>query len=165
MLIRILTMPDIYWLAGLLEGEGCFTTQGASRMKLKLALVMNDLDIMQRAAVLLGGHVGPRQRQNPRHHQSYQIQLYGHLAAGWMMTLYLLLGERRRKRIRTLLTEWKEQPTFNKWKMRCKRGHEFDLSLRSKQADRQRLCTICRREQNRLGSIRRLDKVTATKVS
>lgn len=46
---------DIAWLAGLLEGEGCFTFCGGSTHRsARIILNMSDLDIVKRAKRLMG---------------------------------------------------------------------------------------------------------------
>lgn len=102
---------DIHWLAGLLEGEGCFSsTEGYPSIMVKMV----DRDVIERAQAILrpvvfrnGGNdvrgYGPyddtRQRQ-------YVAKIAGRRAAGWMMTLYPLMGGRRQARIRNLLAMW-----------------------------------------------------------
>lgn len=94
---------DIYWLAGLLEGEGCFSsTKGYPSIMVKMV----DRDVVERAHKILrpvefridGNEVkgyGPyddvRQRQ-------YVAKIVGRRAVGWMMTLYPLMGRRRQAR-------------------------------------------------------------------
>src|ERR1051325_8300115 len=93
---------DIYWLAGLLEGEGSFIADGRFP---KIALKMNDRDVVQRAQELL--------RPKPYRANGNAIKYYedktaipirkywfasisGRRAVGWMLTLYPLMGERRK---------------------------------------------------------------------
>ena len=45
---------DLYWLAGLLEGEGCFSSHRKSGYP-SIVLQSSDKDIVKRAALLCGG--------------------------------------------------------------------------------------------------------------
>ena len=90
---------DIIWLAGLLEGEGCFGLQ--QRKYPRITLGMTDEDIVIRAATLMKSRV-------TRCGNMYRTYLDGAYAVGWMMTLYTLLGIRRRKAIVDVIKVWKE---------------------------------------------------------
>lgn len=91
-------LQSLYYLAGLLEGEGCFTRDSKA---IRLALAMTDYDTVQRAATLLGSRVcGP---YDTGHKPSYRTTVTGKNAVAWMLTLYPLLSQRRRARIQELL--------------------------------------------------------------
>ena len=106
---HMVTSNDIYWLAGLLEGEGSFQWSGTGR-SLCVVLGMNDKDVVERASIVMAGSL-PRDytatRTGNRH---WRTAVYGARAASVMMTLYTLLGVRRRAKIRALLAEWKTRP-------------------------------------------------------
>lgn len=99
---------DLHWLAGLLEGEGCFALHHKTP---RISLDMCDRDIVERAKALLGGQGGvkcrARRHRNPRHSDIYATVVTGRRAVGWMMTLYPLLGSRRRARIRDVIARWR----------------------------------------------------------
>jgi hypothetical protein len=103
---------DIHWLAGLLEGEGCFQYR---RYKSKISkqlwypqikVEMTDLDPIAKAAKLLGNKVN-RGKLLPSGKRCYLAQVMGRRAIEWMMTLYSLMGERRRAKIKEIITAWK----------------------------------------------------------
>lgn len=98
---------DIAWLAGLVEGEGCFRLQHRS---INIMVGMTDEDVIAKAAKLLGRHylnVPPREeRCKPQFH----ITFSGRHAAAWMMTLYPFMGQRRRERIRKCIAHWMSRP-------------------------------------------------------
>lgn len=101
---------DLYWLAGLIEGEGCFSVCGNKKDGRKgvptLALGMCDLDVMERAGRLLGkAPYRPVQVFNgsKRVRDSFRIHIYGAPAVSWMRRLYPLMGHRRQARIREVL--------------------------------------------------------------
>lgn len=96
---------DIHWLAGLLEGEGSF---GYKAWSPRIGLQTTDADVVERAAVLLQREPkGPLMRDRNRKPIWY-VQVYGAEAAAWMMTLYCLLGKRRKGQIRGALERWRK---------------------------------------------------------
>ncbi len=116
---------NIYWLAGLLDGEGCFQKcSGRNKnvqTSVRIRLEMTDFDIVERAAKLLNV---PSITRRVKHHvrptkPSWYICLAGKQASSWMMTLYSLLSKRRQAKIRDLLTTWKAAPGFVKTFSTC----------------------------------------------
>lgn len=115
----MLAMKDLYWIAGLTEGEGCFRLQttkryggGDSGSSPLMAIQMNDLDVITRAHELLGasGSICKRERANNLATMpSYRTTIWGRRAAAWMMTLYPLMGRRRQKKILEVLTVWRSR--------------------------------------------------------
>ena len=104
---------DLYWLAGLLEGEGCFNMSGSKVGSARLSLNMTDLDVVERAAKLVGAEI-KYPKQYPNRKKVYRIELFSNKAAGWLMTLYPLMGERRKQAIENTLSIWKSQRSKNK---------------------------------------------------
>lgn len=105
--IEAIRIHDIAWLAGLLEGEGCFSIVGRSVV---IELQMTDKDVVEHAAQLLNTPVYVNKKK-PNRKMVWRLHLHGNRAAGWMMTLYSLMGLRRRGRIKELLTGWRLSPT------------------------------------------------------
>ena len=106
---------DIAWLAGLLEGEGCFKMQSSGGYKgsICISLQMTDKDVVQRVTALLDGTLwGPHGPYGHSKLPTYQTAIFGSKAASWMMTLFPLMGERRQGKIKELLDYWKTQPTI-----------------------------------------------------
>lgn len=101
---------ELTWLAGLLEGEGCFGRSGGTA---RVTLAMTDEDVVTRAArILRAPVVGPVQPSQKRKDGGtrkpvYSASVYGSRAAGWMMTLYTLMGSRRQAKILESLVAWK----------------------------------------------------------
>ena len=103
---------DIIYLAGLLEGEGCFRYE-SRRVGPSIVLGMTDKDVVEKAALLLGSGVVMRKLHPDKLWKPcYISKVHGRAAAGWMMTLYPLLGERRQAKIREVLTKWKLDPPY-----------------------------------------------------
>lgn len=104
----MINMKDVFWLAGLLEGEGCFKSSGNG---VSIILGMTCRDVVERAARLLGANIQrPRQSTPPGHKDMVYCQVNANAAAGWMMTLYPLMGRRRKEAIEKALTKWKTLP-------------------------------------------------------
>ncbi len=116
-------VENIYWLAGLLEGEGCFITHVITKntrngkfdyKQFQFKLQMNDRDIVERAAALIGSNPTIHKREYRFHYNKkpgYEIHINGSLAIQWMMTIYTLMGIRRREKIREIIEEWKTYKT------------------------------------------------------
>lgn len=101
-----MTTHEIYWLAGILEGEGCFTMQPTSP---RIQLKMCDEDIIIKARSLMQEDsrifIIPAEGNRKT---SYRISIHGIRAIEWMMTLYPLMGRRRKEKIREVVKIWKE---------------------------------------------------------
>lgn len=139
----MINIKDIYWLAGLLEGEGHFAFYDSPRIQ----LTMTDEDVVAKARIIIKTDnkisiYKPRQGQNK---PSYKITISGITAISWMMTLYPLMGRRRKETIRNVIKEWKLTSNRSSDSDYCKNGHplliagiDFDLMQ-----DNWRKCKIC----------------------
>ena len=105
----MITPRNIERLAGLLEGEGSFQWCGEGR-SLGIVLAMNDRDVVEWASRILSGSSVASYSNTKTNNPIWKTAVYGGKAAGWMMTLYGLLGIRRRTKIRELLAEWMTRP-------------------------------------------------------
>lgn len=98
----IVALPEdprsVAWLAGLLEGEGTFSSQSGYP---RISVQMTDQDVVERAAAILGirnVHLHEEKR-NPEWLPTHVAALTGSRAAPWMRTLRPLMGERRGREI------------------------------------------------------------------
>ena len=98
-------LKDIYWLAGLVEGEGTFAIQSSPFISLE----MIDKDVIERAAILLGSSVRMCTTR-PGKTQTWGTRLYGEDAIGIMYMLYSLMGRRRKEQITECIREWRSRP-------------------------------------------------------
>lgn len=99
---------QICWVAGLLEGEGCFQNRSDRYCSPLIQLMMTDKDVVVSAAKVLGAHKVVKCKQDTRTNKSiYRLNVYGRLSIEWMMTLYVLMGERRQAKIREILNQWR----------------------------------------------------------
>ena len=110
-----MTTAKIAWLAGLLEGEGCFYFRVRKvkgiikeyRFK-KTALITvssTDKDVIQNVSKMWNSSIYTR--RNGVNKDYYTTVVNGKQAIGWMLTIYSYLGVRRRAKIREIVTRWK----------------------------------------------------------
>ena len=104
--MRKKTLPDIppadlYWLAGLLEGEGSFLKPPpSSPASPRVAVEMTDRDVVERVGRVLGAIAQPMpDRNNPRWKPTYRALIGGERAADLMRLLHPLMGLRRQAQI------------------------------------------------------------------
>lgn len=108
----MLTDVQAAWLAGLLEGEGCFRVRhdGSKkwRPRISVTLKMSDRDVVDKAAQLLPG--SPRKvrvcedsKKNPKWSDTYECGWYGQAAEDLMVTVLPYMGQRRSAKIRECL--------------------------------------------------------------
>lgn len=107
---------DVLWLAGLLEGEGCFILQRHSNgmtptryMQIAIQLIMTDEDVVSRAASILGSPYNTPDRKTKGGKSIHRTVVHGPRAAGWMMTLLPLMGARRKAKIVEIINLWKNE--------------------------------------------------------
>lgn len=108
-----MTKTELAWVAGLLEGEGCFSkksNKGTARNVI-VSCQMTDPDVLRRLHRLAGGTFhgpypnGPRGRL-PR----YTWRVHGETARSLMADLLPLMGLRRSARIRELIKAFDAVP-------------------------------------------------------
>lgn len=112
-------MRDLAWVAGFVEGEGCFAWNGKSP---RLTVTGTDPDVMGRFASITKRRVrGPIEKGGNRK-QQYVVDVYGPVAAGWMMTLLPMLGSRRKRRAIEVLSAWRSRRVAHKQTFWIKNG-------------------------------------------
>jgi hypothetical protein len=99
---------ELYWLAGLLEGEGYFGSNSGSYPVIYLG--MTDYDVVEKVATIFEATIHTRPREAPRK-ICYVTQISGLRAAEFMKELLPLMGSRRKYRIEEVLKVY-EARTF-----------------------------------------------------
>ncbi|MBN8634368.1 MAG: hypothetical protein J0M07_03535 [Anaerolineae bacterium] len=98
---------DLFWLAGLLEGEGSFFKPMPSEPnRPRITLEMTDLDTIQRVNQLFGQnyiHVIANNTIKAHWKTSYRITFRGKRAVACMQILYPLMGIRRKWQIESAI--------------------------------------------------------------
>jgi hypothetical protein len=95
---------ETLWLAGLFEGEGCFTTR-RNRHEIRIALSMTDEDVVLKAAIAVGGpSVRVHSRKRKVHYKpTFEFELVGDRAVTFCQRILPFMGQRRKARIEFLL--------------------------------------------------------------
>ena len=106
----VMTKVEIAWLAGLIEGEGCFLRKKRQRGVTFQPIVqirMSDKDVIDRAAALMGGNVKPMRPSDkttyPHKKQMWEVRVYDTKARTVMEAVYDLMGARRQAKIEDIL--------------------------------------------------------------
>src|SRR5262249_13358763 len=116
-----------------------------SGRSITIGINMTDRDVIDRiAGVLHGRTFGPiNPRRQSRHRPQWRAQVKGPNAAGWMMTIYKSLGERRQGQVKKALSAWRSMryvPTSPVtcrliiyawaagWLAKCHLGRSFGVS-------------------------------------
>src|SRR5713101_5647962 len=102
------TREEIAWIAGLLEGEGCFSINNKYDIQPQIHIRMTDLDVIERARSILGGNCVIREeKRNNKNSKLKNIFNYSisssKLALEWMHILYPWMGRRRQSKIRQII--------------------------------------------------------------
>ena len=135
----MVSLLDIYWAAGFMDGEGSFIKAAHS-----IGTTASQKDPWP--LVKLQGILGGRIFQDGAGY--WRWHAYGAKAVGIMMTLYPILSPRRQRRICELLSFWRFiglRGSHNRNKTHCKRGHLFTPeSTYPRSSGRYRECKTCR---------------------
>lgn len=101
------------WLAGLLDGEGCFENtrsvpqRGGIYKYPRIQLQMTDEDTVRTAAAMMGNcPVGFREGQKAHHKRLWHTKIHGVRALGVMLSVFPYLSDRRRQKIECVLSEF-----------------------------------------------------------
>lgn len=101
------TVTDIAWLAGLMEGEGCFLLRKDGIPV--ITYNTTDKDVAARVNALWSGMPQNIKRRQPHYKDVYRTSIYSQKACGWMMTLYSFMGARRKAKIACVVADWKSR--------------------------------------------------------
>jgi hypothetical protein len=107
-----MSLTTIGWVAGLLEGEAHFHWNNSPYIR----LAMTDADIVAHVGKLTGYDPTTYFPKQPNRKQVWVVNIGGTRAVAWMMTIYPLMGARRRAKITDILQQWKNAPGFPRGK-------------------------------------------------
>lgn len=102
-----MTEIEAAWLAGLLEGEGCFTVfrrRPSGREGTQITLAMTDRDVVQRAADLMGTTVNLMRPARGNHNAMWRTIASSQRAEDIMLSIRPFMGTRRVARIDDILS-------------------------------------------------------------
>lgn len=163
-----MTPTDLAWLAGLLEGEGCFTLHKTSGWHYPMvSLKMTDRDVVERAAYLMGA---PSVFKDGKRTAAlgkkpvYVAHVTSVNAYLFLLEIKPLMGERRQARIKEIIdavnAELPYRPLFAKrikpgTEGQCIRGHEYAITGLYGKSKGQKTCAECARESSRINQKKR----------
>lgn len=146
----MITSKEIGWIAGFLEGEGCFEARrqsnGGKGLYLRVTAVQVQREPLERLLRYCGGTIRPRGKQHPTWQLSYVWRVNSLRAVGLMMMVYPIMSPVRQKKITECLGAWKITPVIKSYQFRrrtCLKGHSIEPN--ASQGSR---CQICKREHN-----------------
>lgn len=103
---NVIKINDFLWLAGILEGDGCFSFRG-ERNRPVLSLSMTDEDVVKRAADIFGASVHVYHPKN--HFKSvYETIVSCRKSISFMELLLPYLGQRRQNKINDIFKKYFE---------------------------------------------------------
>lgn len=102
----MLQEKELYWLAGLLEGEASFLEQKEGRY-VSISLEMTDEDIIKKVAKIFNVRYSKPSKREPHHKQSYKLLFRGSRAVEMMKQLQPLMGIRRSEKIQECIDSFK----------------------------------------------------------
>jgi hypothetical protein len=124
------TEIEIAWLAGLLEGEGCFMIQHHASPSIQLS--MTDLDVVIKAAKIMEislDRIHPKRDNQPNHKPCYVLRCDGPEAFIWMRAIRPHMGDRRGAKIDEVISTVKAaRPHIDKGRDVCRKGHSIKYS-------------------------------------
>lgn len=143
----MITLRNIEWLAGFLEGEGSFQAGGSVRTTPVVTAMQVQREPLERVQAILGGKISMwlRKKKNPNHNDASRWGLYGGNAAGVMMMLYPLMSPKRKEQITKAIMAWRagRGESYNSHKIQCLRGHPYSDENTYKRLNGSRVCRIC----------------------
>lgn len=112
----MLSTNDIHWLAGFLDGEGCFSF---NRNTCRIQVAQKELWPLHKVQKLLGGNIYTFAGGYKPGQTYHALHITGKHAAGAMMMLFSLLSPRRQEKVGACLALWRKVPNRGA----CNRKH------------------------------------------
>jgi hypothetical protein len=143
---------ELYWVAGFLEGEGCFYLSKRKQYGLAYPMMsasQNYREPLDRVARIFGGNVS----LPPSRSKCWIWHLCGKGVSGVMRRIRPLLSRRRREQIDIAIRGEIRRPegsgSVHRMKTRCPGGHIYDVVRRREDGGLRRSCSICRNFKSR----------------
>jgi hypothetical protein len=119
-----ISMYELYWAAGFLEGEGCFTFTGPGRKTPQLTASQVERHPLDRLDRLFGGRIYVQRNSKVEGNIFNHWYLGVSMSVQAMMTLYPLMSPKRQAQIERVLDVWKSTKRIRlKDEMYCVNGH------------------------------------------
>lgn len=143
----MIRINDIYWTAGFLEGEGCFTLIDKGPI---IEAAQVNKDPLEKLQNLFRGSLNLyKNHKNPNSKPIWTWSLRSSRSMGLMMTLYSIISAKRQDQILKVIKDWKSRPSANKYKKHCPYGHPYSPRYNKRGKAVWRECRECRRAQDR----------------
>jgi len=137
----MISLNDIYWAAGFLEGEGNFYGHSHS---LTLSASQVQKEPLEKLLCLFGGKLRSCKRTNPpKWKNPYVWELPSNKSAGLTMTIYQLLSPARKVQAKRALDAWRSGKVSAKYRKSCVHGHPYSPSNTYLLKDGSRMCRKC----------------------
>lgn len=94
---------DIAWLAGWLEGEGCFSINSCRHGAISIQGIGTDKDVIERVARLMSSPASRASKHRSQRKPVYRTVVHADKAASIMKMILPYMGERRSRRIMEVL--------------------------------------------------------------
>lgn len=102
----MIAVRDLCWAAGFIEGEGTFSV--TNRINLRLAVPQVERAPLERLQHLFGGNIRWSERpRGARHIHTWSLNVT-HQVAGIAMSIYGIVGPRKRAQIGKCLAAWRQ---------------------------------------------------------
>lgn len=105
----VLQEKEKFWLAGLLEGEGCFHVK-TNKTPLGITLEMTDEDIVKRVSNITGNSYCKVKKRKTFYKQSFKTTVRGKVAIEIMKLILPIMGVRRSIRIKECIDSYVVKP-------------------------------------------------------
>lgn len=154
----MITIKEIYWAAGFLEGEGCFNSHHGT---LQITAGQVQKEPLDRLEKMFKGHLYlGKKPKNDKANRCWVWDIHAKKAASVSMTLYSLMSPKRREQIRIAIKSWK-RPGRYIWNPNfCPKGHKKTKHNWVLKRKGEHKCLPCERERNRLNNPKRRRSLT-----
>ena len=117
----MISLKDIYWAAGFLEGEGSFRSKTSSP---EVSAEQVQKQPLERLTEFFGGRIYIKKRSpNPKVQPCWRWSIRSSRAIGLMMTLYALMSPKRKLQIYNGLRNWRSKIPAARYRTHCPKGH------------------------------------------
>lgn len=148
-------LDGIYWAAGFLEGDGCFSLQYNTSRNCAVPRISAPQVYEEPLLKLQRQFGGIIRRERGKY---FRWTLVGSRAAAAMMSIYTLMFSKRRKQIYEGLRYWRSRKAAAKYRMTCPRDHKLEPYSGKGSV---RVCKICKREECQRRRWRDIEKTRA----
>lgn len=152
-------LKDLYWFAGLFEGEG-----SVAKTHARLTIPQVNHAPLARVQALFGGKIWLAAKPRPKKRPCFMWYIGGAQARGIMMTMYPLLSPKRQAQVRRALVFWLQE-SQRIVIPECRHGHQMTKENIYHYRDGRRACLTCLRTSWRKADRKRRKAVTVEEAA